>query len=191
MSEITDLVVMRDSEEAARLVTLTGWVSRLGHFYGDDERIARYDGCTHVRCDCGNITEKHWLMCEVCRHKQKLAKYDALPVVEWDGKTPLCTYDDDEYFFDEDSVYDYCDEHGCKVEDLLLVLCEPVYAREISADGCYEDDIPPDMTLEDVAPELAYAFDKLNEFIRNYKKPLSWVAGEKRVVLEEREAETQ
>jgi len=44
-----ETVVMEDSAEAASVQTVTGWVSRLGHFFGANEgaeRTARYDGCT-------------------------------------------------------------------------------------------------------------------------------------------------
>lgn len=69
----TEKVVMSDSTEAAQLVTITGWVSRTGIFYGNDERIARYAGCTHRPCeteDCGKPTEKTYIYCDDCRHKR-------------------------------------------------------------------------------------------------------------------------
>lgn len=61
-------VIMRDSPEAASLQTVSGWVSRHGRFFGSDESIARYDGCTHVACSrCGAATEKRWTACTECR----------------------------------------------------------------------------------------------------------------------------
>ncbi|CAB4172456.1 hypothetical protein UFOVP935_22 [uncultured Caudovirales phage] len=48
-------VVMIDDPQAATLVTVTGWRSRDGRFYGDNEHAARWGGCTHVKClACGN-----------------------------------------------------------------------------------------------------------------------------------------
>ena len=42
-------VVMIDDPRAATLVTVTGWRSRDGRFYGDNEHSARWAGCTHVK----------------------------------------------------------------------------------------------------------------------------------------------
>ena len=54
-------MILNTSDEAAHFVTgLSGWVSRHGHFYGNDERLARYDGCTHTVCECGKPCEKGW-----------------------------------------------------------------------------------------------------------------------------------
>jgi len=44
-------IVPYDSAEAASIQTVTGWVSRSGRFWGNDEHMARYDGCTHRKCD--------------------------------------------------------------------------------------------------------------------------------------------
>ena len=37
-------IVTYDSAEAASIQTVTGWVSRSGRFWGNDEHMARYDG---------------------------------------------------------------------------------------------------------------------------------------------------
>ena len=44
-------IIMEDSPEAASIQTVTGWVSRTGRFWGNDERMARFDGSTHNRRD--------------------------------------------------------------------------------------------------------------------------------------------
>ena len=50
-------VVMIDDPRAATLVTVTGWRSMDGRFYGDNEHAARWAGCTHVKClACGKPT---------------------------------------------------------------------------------------------------------------------------------------
>ena len=66
-------VIMFDSDEAAQYKTnLSGWVSRDNHFFGEDEHMARYVGCTHRKCeDCGEPTEKGWLVCDNCREKRR------------------------------------------------------------------------------------------------------------------------
>jgi len=46
--------IMRDSEDAAQLKTVTGWVSSKCRFFGDSEYAARYDGCTNGAWKCVN-----------------------------------------------------------------------------------------------------------------------------------------
>jgi hypothetical protein len=108
-----------------------GWQSRDGRFYDDDEHLARWAGCTQLLCDCGAEMEKGYTICEACRGKADAGKYEAMPFKEWDGKTPLVIYGDDIYFWDEDGVLEYCEEHDCQPEDLRLVICEPQYAQEV------------------------------------------------------------
>lgn len=182
--------VLYDSDEAAQLVAVTGWKSRHGWFYGDNEHLARQNGCTHKLCDCGDEMEGGYSVCRKCFDQKRLTQYETMPFEEWDGKTPLVLHDDDRYFWDEDSVWDYCESDGIKPEDLRLVICEPNYAWEIEADDYYSDDLPEDQTLDDVYPELATAIEKVNELIRKREKPLSWGAGKFRTTLRLPEAST-
>ena len=63
MIKETEKIVMYDSPEAATYRTdIKGWVSRDGHFYGDNgpsaEHGARWSGCTHMNCKCGTSMRK-------------------------------------------------------------------------------------------------------------------------------------
>ena len=167
---------MFDSDEAAHIATVTGWVSRQGRFYGEAERLARYDGCTHDTCECGNEHEKHLACCNTCRDEHRLKRYNAMPFKEWDGETPLAKHEDDRYFFSEDDLLDYCDSNDVDPEDLRLVICQPNYAHEITGEY-FSDDLPEDQDIGDVWPELADAIEKANELIRKRDKPLSWSEG--------------
>ena len=61
---------MIDDPRAATLVTVAGWRSRDGRFYGDNEHAARWSGCTHVKCvSCGDPTNKICSVCQSCREK--------------------------------------------------------------------------------------------------------------------------
>lgn len=44
-------IIPYDSPEAASFKTVTGWVSSDGIFCGNDEHVARYRGCTHIKCN--------------------------------------------------------------------------------------------------------------------------------------------
>lgn len=172
-------VIMFDSDEAAHKVTVTGWVSSDGRFYGDDERIARYAGCTHRKCDtCENVVDKGRIYCDSCTHKRTLARYEALPTKEWDGETPLCCFDDDRYFFDWDSVEEYCEDNECSVDDLLLVICDPVKPRHFDG-SLFEDYLAEDCEAPDA---VLAALDVLNKAI-DESLPFSWYPGKVRPIL--------
>jgi len=181
--------IMYGSDEAAQKVTVTGWKSRNNCFYGDNEHLARWDGCTHQICACGAEMERGYTICRSCSAKKRLEKYEAMPFKEWDGETMLTLHDDDKYFRDEDEVRDYCEMEGIPLEDLHLVICEPQYAWEIGEDY-YCDLLPEDMTLEDCYSELAEAIGKVNDLIRKKEKPISWLGGKFRTALAQTKGNT-
>lgn len=172
-------IILDSSDEAAKIATVTGWVSRLGRFWGDDERMARYDGCTHRGCDdCGKPVPKcGFTVCDGCRKKRSDARFAAFEIVEWDGETPLNLYDTDRYFFDADEVRDFIEERGIVPEELRLVLCEPEYLRQLDAD-IWEDNLPDDGELPD---EVQEALDALNKVIAA-QGPSCWRPTDKRVI---------
>lgn len=179
-------IVMFDSSEAATLKTVTGWVSRDGRFYGDDERIARYAGCTHQACDqCEAIVPRGRLICDACRNKATAAKYSALEAKEWDGETPLALFDCDTYFFDFESVEDYCDQNDCKVEDLQLVICTPIKPALLSADDLFCDSLPEDGETPDAVKD---AVEAVNQAIIA-APPFSWYPGKFRAVFAQESSE--
>lgn len=170
MSMSETKVVMRESDEAAKLVTVTGWVSRHGQFFGDDERTARWAGCTHEVCaGCGAVIERGW--CRSCREKKDLEKWLAAERVPWDGTTPLYSDSCDKYFFDGD-FEEYAEDEGLTVDDLRLYICTPQYGRPIDSQY-FESELPEDGDVPDVIQE---AMDALNDAIRE-AGPLSWYPG--------------
>lgn len=174
-------MIMYESPEAASFREgISGWVSSTGHFWWNDEHMARHDGCTHKLCACGNVVSKHWSKCEACRDKDAAEKYMAMPFKQHAGE-PLVIFRDDRYFFDVGSVYEYMLEIGSL--DLRLVICEQQCAPEID-EYCYAEDLlPEDMCLDDVAPELARRIAELNQYIATERPVLSWVAGKFRTSI--------
>ncbi|HEY6437025.1 MAG TPA: hypothetical protein VIY47_10565 [Ignavibacteriaceae bacterium] len=172
-----ELVVMYNSEEAASIQTVTGWVSRNGHFWGQDEHMARYDGSTHKICDCGEIIGNR-LYCEKCADRKEHEKYMAMPEEDWDGVSPLNLWGTDTYFFDGDALLDYCADEGCEPKDLPLVVCAPKFATEIDGSEHFSDDLPEEGELP---ADLEEAFRVLNEAIRACKTPLCWYPGKSSV----------
>ncbi len=158
-----------DTAAEHKTITITGWFSRNGKFYGTDEHTARFDGCTHRTCQCGNIMTKHYTKCDSCIWKLKVERYNAYPYEEWDGKTPLCEFDGDKYFFDASDIDEYLEENEMKPEDLMLVICKPNLARTIDAE-IWIDDLPEDGELP---KELQAKMDEMNELIKTLP-PISY-----------------
>ena len=167
-------VILPDSLEAATYQTVSGWVSRRGFFYGADERLARYDGSTHRPCtECGELIEKQG-RCRPCATKKQIAKYLEMPRKKWDGVGMLYSDSEDRFFSGMDDVEDYCASEEVSPESLRLIICVPVYAREIDPNEHYESDLPDEGELP---ADLQKAFDELNKFIREGKVILSWQPG--------------
>jgi hypothetical protein len=176
-------IVMRDSPDAAQLVTVTGWRSRNGIFYGSDEqaeRVARYAGCTHVECrDCGQPVEKTWLACRDCRAKADLAKFEAMPRQAWDGVGMLYSESLDRYYSDFESAADDLEE-GQSLADLRLVICKPNLCRRLEVDDF--DDLPTD-DPDNVPERLEEAIEAFNKAVDGLV--LSWSPGKFALQLED------
>jgi len=181
---VSEMVLNTSAEAASWRTGLEGWVSRRGHYFGVGsaaERVARYDGCTHVACaDCGTATTKGYTHCGGCRAKRVVERHAAMPREAWDGERPINIYGTDSYFFSEDDLRDYCEEEGCGPESLRLVFCIPNPARELSLDH-WCDDYPDD---QEPPTWLSDAVEELNRVIRaHHADPLSWSPGHIAVVI--------
>lgn len=164
-------IIMYESEEAAKQMTVTGWVSSTGRFWGKDEHMARYEGSTHKLCECGNLTSKHWTRCETCISKAEIERYNNLPYKDWDGETMLAIYGDNQYFSDEDDILYYMEDNEIESsKDLMLVICEPNYPGSISS-SIWDDIIP-----EEGCDELDKLVNEFNEKLKQLP-PTSWRPG--------------
>lgn len=167
--------ILNTSADAATYKTISGWVSRDGRFYGDDERLARWAGCTHLICDCGNEYKKGWTMCQNCRSIKDLERYEARPFKEWDGKEPIYSEALERYFFHDSDLEDYMADEEILPEDLRLVICDPISPRLVE-DDWFQDALPEDQYVDDVASkEVIEAMRKLNELLE--KEVWSWQPG--------------
>ena len=177
-------IVMKDSPEAATLQTVTGWVSRLGHFYGKDESAARWDGCTHVKCSaCGEPAEKSWTMCKACRDEKALKAFEALPSSSWDGFGTIYSDALGKYYSDIGSIEDDVEEGG-SLEPLRLLLCEAIRPRHVDIENLCEDRLPDDGDNVELPIELMNAVDALNKVI-DTMEPTAYVPAKVRLALDE------
>ncbi|MGE4296816.1 MAG: hypothetical protein AB7E47_02205 [Desulfovibrionaceae bacterium] len=110
---------------------------------------------------------------------KRKALFEAMEIVEWDGKSALHLYGTDRFFFDYEEIEEYCADHDISPTELHLVLCEPVYAGHLDGEDFWQDAMPEDGELPE---ELAAAVDKVNTVIDSLG-PLSWRPGRKRVLL--------
>lgn len=168
------------SDKAASLQTVTGWVSSDGRFYGADEHLARWAGCTHKTCACGKITSKHYTICDACREEKRAERYRSMPEGDPCGDM---VYSDacQRYFNDMSDAADYAAEAGVPISGLDLVCCEPAHMRGIDWDY-WADGLPEDRMLSDCAPKaIIDKLEELNAMIRASKIVLSWWPGKERV----------
>jgi len=180
----SEIILPESPEAAVYREDIKGWVSRRGLFFGDGEAgevRARLDGATHNSCqECTGTTERPHTLCKECSAKRQKKRYEAMPFREWDGKAVLVLFNDDKYFREQEEVEDYCDEFGIDPKDLMLVICEPVYCREIDPADYYHDIIPEDGELPRYVED---AFRKLNQTLTETKIPVSWTQGKFRTTL--------
>jgi hypothetical protein len=163
MEELKQKVIMYDSPEAATYRTnIEGWVNSEGRFYGKEEHLARWSGCTHIKCEgCGKpIPVRSYTRCEDCRHKIAVENYNKLPFVEWDETEPVVTWDKDTYFFSLEDLIEFLEDNEMNEIDLLL--CEENKWHAIPWD--YWSDMMPEG--QDELPEaLEKALKEFNKVI--------------------------
>lgn len=164
-----EIKIMFASDEAAQLKTITGWVSRDGRYFGNDERLARFAGSTHDVCSCGGIREKSWLFCPKCLHKKRREEYLSIPFKDYDG-SPVYSHTHDKYFFDEDDLEMYLED--IEADSIDLVFCIPVNFCHLSYDY-WENFLSDDQELPN---ELAKKVEELNAFIDTLPPPC-WKPG--------------
>ncbi len=174
-------IIMYESDEAASIKTVTGWVSSKGHFYGKDEDLARFDGATHKKCECGNIKEIR-SYCRYCSERRSHKKYLNMAPIDWDGVTPLCINGTDEYFFDAHDLINYCEANETTPQELQLVICEPNYLKQVDVYRYLEaNEVPEEYKFPE---EIQKAFDQLNKQIKKYSDPISWSQGSHSITKE-------
>lgn len=180
MSE--SIVMFNDDESAKYVNNIAGWVSRQGLYFGDgpdDERSARYAGCTHVECrDCGTPTKKECLICDNCQLKRSISRYEAMPKIEWDGNAMIYSEANDKYYSSPDEATNDLHENQ-SMGDLRLIICEPNYARQLDYDFFF-DELPDDGYIPG---DIEEAIDSFNKAIKGII--LSWSPGKHSLRLSE------
>ena len=181
----TDTIILPEDAAAVELVTVKLWKSNNGKLYNEtDEEIARWDGATHIHCaDCNRPTKKRgYMVCEVCHRIRDQKRWDQMPRRKWDGATPICPMHSDRYFYDEDDLESYCEDHDVQKEDLLLVHCKPETPRPVDAGDLFADYLPEDCDASHLPKEILAAVDALNAAVAK-NPPTVWYEGKEAVQL--------
>ncbi|CAK0702971.1 hypothetical protein GFB19_02925 [Escherichia coli] len=183
MSKKIEKIVMMESDEAASIKTVTGWVDRQGRYWGNDEHQARWCGATHRKCkikpDVHPIHATNGY-CEECHRESRQAKFATFERVVWAGE-PLVVFDDDQYFFDVDALADYCLERSLLPSELQLLICEPNYPPEFDIEQHCEEVIPDGDDYNSLPQAILDAADALNKAIKE-SEAISW-SGSNRVAI--------
>jgi hypothetical protein len=151
--------------------------ARDGRHYSDEDS-ARRNNSTHKLCGCGKEMPNGYYKCDGCQREATRDRWLKMPHEEWDGVRPICLIDADEqeYFFCEEDLLDYCENHECEPDGLMLVFCEANHLSEIDFE--YWDDVfPPDCDPESIlSKELLSKLDELNKIIKDHR-PVSYSPG--------------
>ena len=183
MIKQTEKIVMMDSDEAASIQTLTGWVDRQGRFWGNDEYQARLCGATHRKCK--NKPDEHPVhsthgYCEECHRESRQVKFATFERAVWAGE-PLVIFDSDQYFFDIESLAEYCQENSVLPGELQLLICKPNSPPEFDIEQHCEDVLPDGGDCYSLPQAVLDAADALNKAIKE-SEAVSW-SGSDRVAI--------
>lgn len=177
-----DIILPEDDRSLQSTSPVQAWASRHGSLHRDEES-ARAFGATHKRCSkCDAIVPRGYRLCDGCRHVETVARWEAMPLEPWDGASPLVLFGDDRYFFDEDAVLDYCDEHGIMVENLLLQHTHRATSPLVDLDDLAERAECEDFTGRSFPREIIDAANALNRLLAAYEMPV-WHPRKARAVL--------
>ena len=162
-------------EDAAEKRAVTGWVCKTcRRYWGDDEHMARYCCAKDLPCKCGKRIVGSWTACEDCRNQKQEATWANAKKVEWDGTFPVCEWDNDKFFWCEDSIRETCIERGIHPRNLRLVKAEPCTLPEFELHEFLRDELADDQDITG-----ADAIDKtVNDFIDSLNPLSYWPTGE-------------
>ncbi|HBN27231.1 MAG TPA: hypothetical protein DD405_07165 [Desulfobacteraceae bacterium] len=172
-----DKVILEDSLEAATYRTdICGWVSKKGEYWGEKENLARMDGATHIKCDCGNIIEKR-TYCERCDQKQRDEQFYLMPEKAWNGEDLLFSRAEERYYHEWEGINS--DGEDVPFESMKFVFCGEVEWPQIHEDYFW-DDMPDDNKND----ELSRLVDDFNYDLRKIRTNCFLPVGIRAVLVE-------
>lgn len=141
---------------------------------------------THEDCKlCGTEFKKRFIYqktCDECLFKKTREDWEAMELVQWDGKSHLFIHgSDNEYFSKDDDIWSWCEDNEVDPESLMLVMCEKSKFKHIELEHITEDF---ERVYEDWEPssEIKKKIKDFNDWIDS-KSTNTWFPVDKRVVL--------
>jgi len=158
-----DKVIFEDSPEAATYRNdVSGWVSRGGNFYGENEMMARLDGATHQKCyDCENVLAKY-TRCAKCDQERQDSIFRRMPERAWNGEDLLFSRAEERYYHEWEGINS--DGEKVSFESMKFVFCNEIEWPEI-----YEDYFLDEMPDDSENAELSRLVDDFNYGLRKIK----------------------
>lgn len=172
---------------AAEYVTVSGWACKTcRRWWGNgpsSEHMARWCCSKQTPCnECGTMCDKGYTMCRGCREVKDIERYATRKRVPWDGKSMLYSDAHDKYFSDIDDLVDELDglppdaspeAIAERIEDWRVLVCEPIYGRQIDFEDVFSDRLPDDHDGDAEWSKIKPEVDALNTAIENIG-PVSW-----------------
>lgn len=141
-------------ETNAEIRTVSGWCCKTcSRFWGDGdsgERAAKYCCCTDRLCEKCGVTRahKHYIMCEGCRHLDRVKRFEKLESKPYDG-TAVVLWDGDRYFYDSEELLDWIEDtddgEPRDLKELRFVFAEMIRPSwRLTVSELLVDDLPED-----------------------------------------------
>lgn len=181
-SKDSEKILSTDDRAATYVTNLKGWVCRNGMFFGEDERSARYNGATHIKCNikgCDELIKKYDLACDKCASENYINQFKKLQIVDYKNEDCEVIFSDllEEYFVDIPHLYEriseYCIEHNIDKDEFdetmfRLQPCEEVKLTEIKESDILNEDSFCDHDVE-LSRDILLYLELLNKEINNFK----------------------
>jgi hypothetical protein len=169
------LIGERPWEDAAEIVTVTGWACKHCRRYYGDERMARFCCSSDRKCSqCDGRAESTYTICRACLERKDDEKWWKRERAPWDGSQMIYSEATDSYYADSDEALDrVSDEDGRTFEDMRFVLCEPCAPPYFEMAEFLHDVLPSDDLYAIKDEDIN---ETVNEWIKAHA-PFSWEPG--------------
>lgn len=172
-------MIFEDSPEAATPVQITAFRDVDGRIFVD-EQMARWSSSTHKKCNVdGHKPYPMNSYCYACYEQKEIEKFKAMPKEEWDESGFICTLSGDDFYGNWDDLI--CDviENDIDPSSLMLLHCEPAYARAPDPYDIYEELIPDG---GDLPCPVVHAYEELAKALEKCQ-PISYFPTNKAVII--------
>lgn len=177
---MSEPILKQDVEIVAETITLYRPKNSFSYWHITED-IARYDGSTHVVCNCGKLCPKSYTACAECSKKARQERYQNAEAQPWNGYV-LYSESADKYFDTLEEAFEWVsvgveirkEDFSLLAQNLELYQCEPEYLPSVNP---WEDlELPRGYSVEDIIPDdVREKLDELNKLIENREIIISFL----------------